>query len=126
MARMSDDPTPRQARPIGDLLTAGGTALALLRRARLLEQVQDLVRRELEPATAPAVRVANIRDGVLVLYASHAAAATRVRFASRKLLEQLRAQMRIDVWSLEVVTLPPTELHRIAEGAQAGAGRAPG
>lgn len=98
------DARPRAATEIAGADTRGlGT---LLLRARRLEQLDQALERELDPRHAPHVRVANVRDGALILATPVAPIATRLRMEAPRLLEALRGRLPADVDRIEVRITP--------------------
>ena len=63
----------------------------LVQRAEMLGQLQSVIDRIMEPELAGQYRVANLANGRLTLMTTSAIWATRLRFESAKLLDQLRA-----------------------------------
>ncbi|KAA9129732.1 DUF721 domain-containing protein [Marinihelvus fidelis] len=97
----------RLARPVAELMAKPGSGLAgLLQRAEALARVDAVVRDLLPPSLAPHVRVANVRDGKLILCTPVAAIATRLRMEGPGLLEQLRDHGVTGVAALEVLITP--------------------
>ena len=75
---------------IGAIVANEPTLNRLLAKARALQEINTLVRGWLPGPLAQKVRVAVIRDGVLVLTADSAAWATRLRYEASNLLEKAR------------------------------------
>ncbi len=97
----------RLARPVSELMDKPGSGLAgLLQRAEALAKVDAVVRDLLPGNLAPHVRVANVRDGKLILCTPVAAIATRLRMEAPQLLARLRSHGVADIGSLEVLITP--------------------
>lgn len=97
----------RLARPVSELMDKPGSGLAgLLQRAEALAKVDAAVRDLLPGNLAPHVRVANVRDGKLILCTPVAAIATRLRMESPTLLEQLAEHGVSGIGQLEVLITP--------------------
>lgn len=80
--------TRRAARPANDIAaTDSPELLRLFRRAGQLEAVRARLARDLPVAMREHLKVANIRDGALVLAVDSPAWATRVRYQSREILQ---------------------------------------
>ena len=85
-------------RPIGDYLQGGtgseqtGSLGKLLARAQQLARLDALLAELLDPALAPHVRVANVRDDCLLLVTPVAPIATRMRMLEQDLLQQFHAR----------------------------------
>jgi hypothetical protein len=73
--------TPKMKRPtrVGAIVAGNSTLAGLLRRARELEALEELVRGWLPPTLAPHVRVAALREDTLVLAADSAAWVRQVK-----------------------------------------------
>lgn len=109
-----DSAPPASARRLSDILSgqgaAGGASLGgLLRRASLLAQLDNALAGSLHPDLANHMRVANVRDGRLILLAPSAAWATRLRMQAAQLLEVLRRLGLADVDRVEVRVVPPAD-----------------
>lgn len=108
---MSERKTPwhekRPARPVGELLGKPGKGLdGLLARAGALADLDTAVRGLLDPKLAPHVRVANVRDGKLILCTPVAAIATRLRMEADGLLQALADRGVEGVGAIEVLVTP--------------------
>ena len=100
-------------RPLGDILAqpaSGGGLGKLLARAEQLARLDALLAELLEPGLAPHVRVANVRDGCLVLVTPVAPIATRLRMLAPTLLEQFR-ERGVTVFSRIETTVAPLPAH---------------
>jgi hypothetical protein len=87
---MKNSPTP-----LNDILTTGEKALKpLLKKLDELEKLQIFVKTQIEPPLNEHCRVANYRDGCLILTVDSAAFATRLRYEIPDLLEKLRSVPR--------------------------------
>lgn len=96
-------PLHADAQSIGAHLDSSESpVLALLRRARGIEEIQHILR---EWAAAPwsrALRVANARDGTVVVHADSAAAFTQLRYRQQELLELLRLKLGNPALQLDI------------------------
>ena len=79
---------------IDRLLTEGGELQPLLARTREIRAFAGLVDGFLPPDLARQVRVANVRDGELVLLAANAAVAAKLRLLAPSLSRYLLSQRR--------------------------------
>lgn len=107
--RVNADHRKRKAAPRAATEIAGADTRglgALLLRARRLERLDQALERALDPRHAPHVRVANVRDGALILATPVAPIATRLRMEAPRLLEALRGQLPAEVSRLEVRVTP--------------------
>ncbi len=86
---------------IDECLSRRSTVQALLSRADMLREIQTAIRGLLGPA-GDGVRVANIRDGTLVLFVDSAAVGTRIRFGEAQILGLVRDRFGHGVWKLQV------------------------
>lgn len=102
--RRKRDAAPRAATEIAGADTRGLGPLLL--RARQLEKLDRALEETLDPRHAPHVRVANVRDGALILATPVAPIATRLRMEAPRLLEALRERLPADVTRLEVRITP--------------------
>jgi hypothetical protein len=108
----------RSSRPISDYLQAGsgtnnqaaGGLGTLLARAQLLSRLDAVLAELLDPALAPHVRVANVRDHKLVLVTPVAPIATRIRLLAPELLQQFQAR-DIKLFSSIETTVAPLPAH---------------
>ena len=104
----------RTAFSLSEILTGRGASKnaslgGLLRRASLLAQLENRIAGALHADLAEHMRVANVRDGRLVLLASSPAWATRLRMHSRQVLDILHAAGLTEVDRVEVRVVPPSE-----------------
>jgi len=100
---------PSEARSLGACLNdAGWQAGRLLARADRLLRIESALREWLaDPRLARSLRIANERDGRLVVYAASAAAATLLRYRQQELIQFLRLKLGLDATSIEVKIRPP-------------------
>ncbi|QLF92577.1 DUF721 domain-containing protein [Pseudomonas sp. ABC1] len=84
---MSFRPSP--ARAPATLLRDAKPLKALFQQARRLEQLQQLLESQLQPAARAHCRVASWRDGCLLLVITDGQWATRLRYQQRRLQRQL-------------------------------------
>ena len=109
----SDWKEKRWSRPVGELMSddqAAGAALPrLLARARQLARLESVLDEILDPALARHVRVANVRDGRLILVTPVAPIATRLRLETPRLLNRFRARGIdfFDTIETRVAPIPP-------------------
>lgn len=111
---MADDKRDKTAYRLSEILAGRGpTETAslggLLRRASLLAMLQNRLAASLHPDVAANMRVANVRDGRLVLLAASPAWASRLRMQSRQLLDLLHEAGLAEVDRVEVRVVPPSE-----------------
>ncbi len=74
----------------------------LLQRARRLEETQQVLREWAREPLSRSLRIANERDGVMVVYADSAAAFTQLRYRQQELLQVLREQLGSPSLKLEI------------------------
>jgi hypothetical protein len=86
----------------------GGSMQDMLRHARLIEKLDTEFRSLLPPAMSEHVRVANLRDGLLILVTPVAPIATRLRMEAPQIIERLaeRGISRIDEMKVRVEPFP--------------------
>ncbi|MEE4174199.1 MAG: DciA family protein [Xanthomonadales bacterium] len=95
------------AQSVSEIAGADARGLGrLLGRARHLDRLDRLVAGELDPRHAPHVRVANLRQGVLILATPVAPIAQRIRMETPRLLTAIQAAFPGEVESLEVRITP--------------------
>lgn len=82
---------PLTARAPAALLREARPLKALFGEARRLDQLQQLVDDQLQPAAREYCRVASWRDGTLLLIVTDGHWATRLRYQQRRLQRQLEA-----------------------------------
>ena len=88
----SDGNERKQADKLSELISArGATTSRILARASRLQQLSEAVQ-AMQAPWAAALRVGNIRDDAVVLFADNAAAATRAKLESQRIAECLRAE----------------------------------
>jgi hypothetical protein len=78
----------------------------LLGRARQLAEIDSAVRDWAGTPLNQHLRVANVRQGALVIYIENAAAYTALRYRQQELLERLRQQCKITISKIEIKTMP--------------------
>ena len=87
-------PLHADAQSIGAHLDSSESpVLALLRRARSIEEIQLILREWAADPWSRALRVANARDGIVVVLADSAAAFTKLRYRQQDLLLLLRQKL---------------------------------
>ena len=92
----------------------------LLSHAQRLEQIERLLQRFLEPPLGEHCRVANLRQGRLLLQADASAWATRLRFQAPALIDRLRRALPGEpLKSVQVQVCPPATPARQARRASA-------
>ncbi len=102
---MSND--RRKPRAVEDVAREGGRGLAtLLARARHLEGIDRTLAAELDPRHAPHVRVANVRDGKLILATPVAPIGQRLKMEKPRLLQALQRAYPGEFSDLEVRITP--------------------
>lgn len=82
---------------------------AVLNRARLLLQLQQLLAGSMEPSLASQFQVANIRQNRLILLAPSASWATRLRMATAELLEALHQAGFTELREIDIRVAPLIE-----------------
>lgn len=95
------------ARAVTEIASGDDRGLAgLLARAQQLERLDRALAARLDERYAPHVRVANVRNGVLILATPVAPIATRLRMEAPALLEALRNAYPGTLNSLEIRVTP--------------------
>lgn len=103
---MNNEPKKR-AREVSEVISGAPRSLTdLLVRARHLDEMDQLLARELDERFAPHVRVANVRDGALILATPVAPIATRLKMESTRLLEVLQRAYPSEFNRIEVLVTP--------------------
>jgi hypothetical protein len=103
---MIPDQTP-EPRAIGECLQAADSpAHPLWARLDRLVQIQSAIAEWAGDPLARSLSVANVRDGLLFLYADSAAALTQVRYRQTELLAFLRSRLGGEALKLEVKVSP--------------------
>jgi len=74
----------------------------LLRRARWLAEIDQIFRDWVPAPIARAMRVANFRDGIIVIYVDSAAALTQLRYSEQELLQVLTQRLKPPCKKLEI------------------------
>ena len=101
----------KRVKAVSDLMDQGGGALPrLLLRAQRLQELDQALSDELDPGIAPHVRVANVRDGKLILCTPVAPIGTRLRMEAPRLIATLQRSYPGLFTELDVritPTLPP-------------------
>ena len=96
-----------KAQSVGEIAGSDSRGLArLLGRAKHLDRMDRVMAKELDPRHAPHVRVANLRQGVLVLATPVAPIAQRIRMETPRLLAAMQQAFPGECDSLEVVITP--------------------
>lgn len=100
---------PLESRSLGACLNdAGSEARRLLSRADHLLHIESALREwAADTRLARSLRIANERDGRLVIYADSAAAATTLRYRQQELIQFLRHKLSLNATSIEVKIRPP-------------------
>jgi len=93
-------------RPSEVLSDQGSSLGSLLQRAQLLQELQRLLAGAVDPALAECFQVANVHGHRLVLLASTATWATRLRMQTPQLLETARRAGHSDLREVEVRVRP--------------------
>lgn len=95
------------ARAVSDIASGDDRGLAgLLARAQQLDRLDQVLATRLDERYAPHVRVANVRNGVLILATPVAPIATRLRMEAPALLEAMRAAYPGTLSDLEIRITP--------------------
>lgn len=98
---------PGKARAVDQIAHSGGGGLSgLLARARRLQRMDQALEAELDPRIAPHVRVANVRDGALVLATPVAPIAQRLKMEAPRLLAAMQRGFPGAFERLEVMVTP--------------------
>lgn len=95
-------------RPLLNVAASDATLGRILRKAQRLKALETQLARQLPPALAGQVRVADLRGGVLVLGAPSPAAAAQLRYAGADILKGLPPDFRSDVRRVTVRVVQPT------------------
>lgn len=82
---------------------------ALLDRARGLGTIQQLIRDWAGEPLAQSLRIANDREGVVVVYADSAAAFTELRYRQQELVQLLKARPGSSTVTLEIKMRPAAQ-----------------
>jgi len=100
-------PQEPEARGIGACLNDPSfPASRILERARMLADFQSALREWAGAPLAASLRIANERDGTLVVFADSASAATVLRYRQQELVQFLRRR-NIAIKNLEVKNTRP-------------------
>ncbi len=75
---------------------------ALLERTRTLADIQQILRDWAAEPFAHSLRIANTRDGIVVVYADSAAAFTQLRYRQQDLLQVLQRKLGNAALKLEI------------------------
>jgi hypothetical protein len=95
---------------IGAHLSGPGSSLhTLFARAGQLAAIQAALAEWAGEPLASSLNIANERDGILVIYATSAAALTQVRFKQQELIHFLRQRLALSITKLEA-KINPTAL----------------
>ncbi len=95
------------AQSVGEIAGSDARGLArLLGRAKHLDRMDRVMAGALDPRHAPHVRVANLRQGVLILATPVAPIAQRIRMETPRLLDAMQAAFPGEIQSLEVKITP--------------------
>lgn len=97
-------------RPVLNVAASDVKLGRILRKAQRLKALETQIARLLPPALAGQVRVADLRDGILVLGAPSPAAAAHLRYAGADILKGLPQDFRSDVRKVSVRVVPPVSL----------------
>lgn len=105
---MSGEPTtPSEAQSVGSHLDRTPPLVRdLLGRARRLVEIERVIHAWAQAPLSNSLRVANVRDGVLVLLIENAAAYTAIRYRQQELLEVLRQRLGMTIRKVEMKTVP--------------------
>lgn len=96
-----------RAQSVDEIAGSDARGLArLLGRARHLDRMDRVMAETLDPRHAPHVRVANLRQGVLILATPVAPIAQRIRMETPRLLSAMQAAFPGEIQSLEVKITP--------------------
>nr|WP_086938442.1 DciA family protein [Thaumasiovibrio occultus] len=97
----------RDHRPQGaSHLLERGTLSEITERAKLLDQLGKKVKSCVSPSLGSHLRIANYRDGLLILEVSSPSWAQRVNFERFTIMEQLRRDMLPSLTTIEVKVNP--------------------
>lgn len=98
------------AKTVGAHLDQPGSPVqTLLHRAQHLGDIQQLLRDWAHEPLAHSLRIANERDGVVVVYADSAAAYTQVRYRQQELLNLLRQRLGPAYQKVEIKMRPAAQ-----------------
>jgi hypothetical protein len=81
-----------QPRPLGDCIDRADGLAKVLAHASLLDRARQILAGVIPPALAAAVRVANVRRGVLVIHADNGAVAAKMRQLGSRICRELLSQ----------------------------------
>lgn len=81
----------------------------LLKRASRLENIQKMLRDWAREPLAGSLRVANEREGVVVVYVASATAHTQLRYRQQEMLELLRSGLGNPSLKLEIKMRPASQ-----------------
>jgi hypothetical protein len=99
---MNSPPEP-DAVGVGACLSDPGSSVQrLLARAGRLEEIQSAIHAWAGEPLASSLKIANERDGTLVVYATSAAALTQVRYKQQELIQFLRQRLGLALKKVEV------------------------
>ncbi len=103
---MNSEPKKR-AREVSEVVSGAPRSLTdLLARARRLDEMDQLLAKELDERFAPHVRVANVRDGALILATPVAPIATRLKMEAPRLLQTLQRAFPAEFNRIEILVTP--------------------
>ncbi|KYC29427.1 conserved protein of unknown function [Sterolibacterium denitrificans] len=116
-----------RSRPLDDYLRTDAAIANLQAHADHLLQLQQILAASLPPALARSCRVANLKQGVLIIHAENGAAATKLRQLTTTLTERYRAhgepltEVRIKVQPLDEhpQPKPPPRAATLGSGGRA-------
>lgn len=78
----------------------------LLGRARQLAEIDAAVRTWAQEPLSGSLRVANMHNGVLIVFIENAAAYTALRYRQQELMEALRQRFGMTIDKIEIKTMP--------------------
>lgn len=106
----SQDGSSKLPKSVGEVLRGSTTGLGnLLQQARRLQKLEQEFKSLLDPAMADNVSVAAEHGQILVIVASSAALATRLRMDSKSLVSALNARGVKNISTLQVKTAPAAQ-----------------
>ncbi|MEH6484983.1 MULTISPECIES: DUF721 domain-containing protein [Pseudomonas] len=105
---------PLPAKATSALLREVKPLKALFHQAQKLDQLQQLVESQLQPAAREHCHIASWRDGCLLLIVTDGHWATRLRYQQRRLLKQLQAlEAFATLTKIHFKVQPPTAERRV-------------
>lgn len=97
-------------KPLGaHLIHPNSPVQGLLRQASRLEGIQKMLRDWVREPLASSLRIANEREGVIVVFVDSAAAHTQLRYRQQEMLQVLREGLQKPSLQLEIKMRPASQ-----------------